>query len=287
MPAALLPRRRVPVRTKVCPSPNRAKTDMILYDPTNGDVVTTPTECRPRTCFFMSKVGEDAPPIVSEVRSRLSALLAETEYSLIDATQITTGKDYLRKIWDLIVSVPMGMAFIYRKMPSSTLANVFYEIGMMQALGKDTLVIRESRATIPSDLVRTEYVPYDGRFEDRIRAFLGTCLSSAEYLATVAEQMERNPLLAIDYYWRAFLLTGHEEYCLRTDELLKSGEIGRRAKNSVEYLAAGFSRFAQQAQRERHGQPTQQPQRGQKAQRAEKAQRDKAARQTAATKSPR
>jgi hypothetical protein len=220
---------------------------MILYDPTNGDVVTTPTECRPRTCFFMSKVGDSAPPVVQEVRGRLSSLLAEIGYSLIDATDITTGKDFLRKIWDLIVSVPIGIAFIYRKMPPSTLANVFYEVGMMQALGKDTLVIREPRAVIPSDLVRTEYVTYYGRFDERIRNFLTTCLSSAEFLATVAEQMERNPLLAIDYYRRAFLLTGDEEYCLRTDELLKSGEIGKRAKNSVEYLAAGFSRFAHEA----------------------------------------
>ncbi len=197
----------------------------------------------------MSKVGDDVPPLVREVRGRLSVLLDEIGYSLIDATEVTTGKDFLRKIWDLIVSVPMGIAFIYRKMPPGTLANVFYEVGMMQALGKDTLVIREPRATIPSDLVRTEYVLYDGRFDDRIRAFLKTSLSSAEFLATVAEQMERNPLLAIDYYRRAFLLTGDEEYCMRTDELLKSGEIGKRAKNSVEYLAAGFSRFAEQAQR--------------------------------------
>ena len=129
------------------------------------------------------------------------------------------------------------------------MANVFYEIGLMQALGKDTLIIREPRATLPSDLVRTEYVLYDSRFDDRIRVFLRRCLSSAEFFATVAEQMERNPLLAIDYYRRAFLLTGDEEYCMRTDELLKSREIGKRAKNSVEYLAAGFSRFAEQAQR--------------------------------------
>jgi len=210
----------------------------------------------------MSKVGDDVPPLVREVRGRLSVLLDEIGYSLIDATEVTTGKDFLRKIWDLIVSVPMGIAFIYRKMPPGTLANVFYEVGMMQALGKDTLVIREPRATIPSDLVRTEYVLYDGRFDDRIRAFLKTSLSSAEFLATVAEQMERNPLLAIDYYRRAFLLTGNEEYCLRTDQLLKSGEIGKRAKNSVEYLAAGFSRFVQEAQQR------------------------KAVRQTAATKLP-
>ncbi len=222
---------------------------MILYNPTNGDVITTPTVYRPRTCFFMSKIGDDVPPVVLEVRSRLSVLLGEIGYSLIDASQITTGKDFLRKIWELIVSVPMGIAFIYAEMPPNTLANVFYELGMMQALGKDTLVIREPKAPFPSDLVRTEYVLYDERFEDRVRGFLQTCLSSAEFLATVAEQVERNPLLAIDCYRRAFLLTGDEEYCRKTDELLRSGELGKRAKNSVEYLAAGFTRFAAQSQR--------------------------------------
>jgi hypothetical protein len=213
---------------------------LILYDPTSGGVVTTPTACRPRTCFFMSKLGEGAPPIVSAVRKRLTLVLGEADYCLIDASAVTTGKDYLRKIWDLIVSVPVGIALIYKGMPTRTVGNVFYEIGMMQALGKDTLIIKEPGAKIPSDFVRTEYVQWDKRFDDGVRAFLTSVMENAEFLATVAEQVERNPLLAIDCYRRAYLLTGDEEYCRKTDTLLASGEIGKRARNSVEYLAAGF-----------------------------------------------
>ena len=213
---------------------------MILYDPTSGNAVTTPTVVRPRTCFLMSKMGEDAPPVVSQIRARLSSLLAEADFGLIDASTVTTGKDFLRKIWDLLVSVPIGIAVVNRDMPPSTLGNIFYELGMMQALGKDTLVIKEPGATIPSDFVRTEYVLYDERFDERIRAFLKSVLEGAEYLALVAEQVDRNPLLSIDCYRRAFLLTGDEEYCRRADALLASGEIGERAKNSVEFLAAGF-----------------------------------------------
>ena len=216
---------------------------MILYDPTSGNALTTPTAFRPRTCFFMSKIGEDAPPIVSEVRSRLPSLLGEVEFSLIDASAVTTGKDFLRKIWEMLVSVPMGIAVVYKGMPSGTLGNVFYELGIMQALGKETLIIKEPRATIPSDFVRTEYVPYDHGFDERIRAFLRSALDSAEFLSIVAEQVERNPLLAIDCYRRAFLLTGDEEYCRKTDALLASGGIGERARNSVEFLAAGFRDF--------------------------------------------
>jgi hypothetical protein len=109
---------------------------------------------------------------------------------------------------------------------------VFYEIGLMQALGKDTLmVIREPRATLPSDLVRTEYVLYDGRFDDRIRAFLRRLpVKRRVFRHCRRADGTQSTCLAIDYYRRAFLLTGDEEYCMRTDELLKSGEIGTESQ---------------------------------------------------------
>jgi len=65
-------------------------------------------------------------------------------------------------------------------------------------------------------------------------------MENANYMAIMAEQVERNPLLAIDYYRRAYLLSGNEEYCQLTTTILTSGGLSERAKNSVEYLAAGF-----------------------------------------------
>ena len=72
---------------------------MILYDPTNGNVVTTPVGYRPKTCFLMTETGKGVPPVVSQIRGRLSLLLSEVGYSLSDASAVMTGKDFVRKIW--------------------------------------------------------------------------------------------------------------------------------------------------------------------------------------------
>lgn len=214
---------------------------MILYDIITGEAITTPVTLRPRTCFLMTKIGKDVPPMVNAIRKKLSPMLSKLGLKLIDADAITTGRDYYRKIWELIVSVPIGIAVLHKRMPSSTMGNVLLEFGIMQALGKSTIIIKEPGAKIPSDLKRTEYIQYDDeKFEDKMCDFLESALKQAEYFCLVAEQVERNPLLAIDYYRRAFLLTGKQKYCRRTDALINSGEIGIRAKNSVEYLGAEF-----------------------------------------------
>lgn len=213
---------------------------MIQYDPTSGVVSMKPLAYRPRTCFLMSKVGGDVPEVVGMIRDHLERLLAERDFSLVDAITTTTGKDLLHKIWSIIVTVPLGIAIIYKNMPTSTYGNVFYELGLMQALGKNTLVVLAPGAAVPSDFIRTEYVEYGPEFGGRIRAFLDSALAEAESLGIMADQLERNPVLAIDYYRRAYLITGDEEYCDKTTALLESGGIGERAKNSVEYLAASF-----------------------------------------------
>ena len=40
----------------------------------------------------------------------------------------------------------------------STQMNIYYKLGVAQALGKETLVVKSPGAKLPSDFVRTEYV---------------------------------------------------------------------------------------------------------------------------------
>jgi hypothetical protein len=189
----------------------------------------------------MTKVGKPIPQIIVDIRKSITSMLSEQNIAIIDSDSFTTGKDFLIKIWDIMVSVPLGIAIIDKSMSPQTMANVFYEIGWMHALGKEMLVVKTKGTLIPSDFIRTEYVEYDDNFIHRFNNFISSFDERAEYFATIAEQVENNPLLAIDYYRRAYLISGETNYCDRAVEILKDAGLEKRAKSSVEVLLAGFT----------------------------------------------
>ena len=146
----------------------------------------------------MTKLGGNVPPIVGEIREQVSSILSARDIKTIDANSVTTGKDFLLKIWRLIVGVPVGIAIVYKSMPKTTMSNVFYEVGLMQALGKETLIVKEPKAEVPSDFVRTEYGSFNRGFDRRLNAFRQPSGKGHYFDCRFAGSA--NPLLAIDYY---------------------------------------------------------------------------------------
>jgi hypothetical protein len=213
---------------------------MILYRPTDGEIHWSPIRWRPRCAFMMVQLGGPVPEVVVEIRRTTAQILAEYSYSAMDADSLTTGKDFLLKIWQLALSVPLGIAIVHEGIAPSTIANLFYELGWMQAYGKETIVIRVGDVALPSDFVRTEYVPFDDHFERRFRSFLSGLQAQADYYATLADQVERNPLLAIDYFRRAYLLTGEASLRERAQATYAAAGVRNRARTSVEALLTGF-----------------------------------------------
>jgi hypothetical protein len=213
---------------------------MIYYRPTDGDPYMGRVEYRPKTCFIMTKLGQPIPQEVTRIRSRLQKIFRGYDIKTIDANDQITGKDFLMKIWHIILGVPLGIAIITQKMSQLTYANIFYEIGLMQAYGKETLVIKGEDTTIPSDFVRTEYIEFTKGFSGKINKYLNRFFSLAAYYENMAEQIENNPLLAIDYYKRAWLITGNNFYKEKAIAMFNSADIQGRAKNSVEMLLVDF-----------------------------------------------
>ena len=213
---------------------------MILYNPTNGDVLTFGVSLRPRTCFLMTQLGTPIPPELQSIRRRVVAQLTKKNIDTVDADSIVTGKDFLEKIWRLIISVPLGVAIIHEDMTPKTLANIFYEIGLMDSLGKQTLVVKSRGAAIPSDFVRTEYIEANNKFSRRFQSFLETFLELESHFETMAEYLVNNPLLSIDYYRRAFLVSGDVRFRTSAREVLDEANLQERAANSVETLLARF-----------------------------------------------
>jgi hypothetical protein len=214
---------------------------MILYRPTDGDVESRRINLLPRTCFIMTKLGDDVPPEIEKIRNKVESILERYEYKCIDADSKTTGKDFLIKIWKFAMGVPLGIAIIDETINSQTMANIFYEVGWMQATGKETLIIKTPKAKVPSDFVRTEHVVWNSKFETKVTAYLDGLDELAEYYGGLGEELGNNPLLAIDYYRRAFLISGDSAYQTNAKTIINNIELGNRAKNCVEFLHSEFA----------------------------------------------
>lgn len=213
---------------------------MIIYNPLDGDAFTSSIQSNPRHCFLMTRLGRPIPEPVAQIRDLVTEICGAFDYQVIDASSRITGRDFLLKIWKLIASAPLSIGICHEEIPEATQANIYYEIGVAHALGKETLLIKSPRVTMPSDFVRTEYVEFNDEFRGNFTAYLESLPEQADHYEIVADQLDRNPILAIDYLKRAFLISGDERLRGKAREFLDEVKLEDRAKNSVELLAATF-----------------------------------------------
>ncbi len=213
---------------------------MIIYNPLDGDAITSSIPGNPRHCFLMTRLGHPVPEPVENIREIVSELCATSNYKVFDASSHVTGRDFLLKIWKSIASAPLSIGICHEDIPESTQANIYYELGIAQALGKETLLIKSPKAEVPSDFVRTEYVEFKRGFRRKFSAYLASLPEQANHYEHVSDQLDRNPILAIDYLKRAFLISGDVRLREKAKHILTEAGLGDRAKNSVELLSADF-----------------------------------------------
>lgn len=209
---------------------------MIIYNPIDGDAITHSIKSRPKYCFLITQLGQATPKLVRDIQSSIKNCCQSFDYQVIDASTEATGRDFLLKIWKLIASVPICIMIIHKDTPVKTQANLYYELGVVQALGKETIIIKTPRAEIPSDFNWTEYIEFNKKF----KTFLKTTQEQAKHYKKMSETLENNPILAMDYLKRAFLITGNKNYQLSVKKILKTINTDGRAKNSIENLVATF-----------------------------------------------
>lgn len=215
---------------------------MIVYRLTDGDAHTVPIATRCRTCFLMTQLGGTLPPELVKMRDRVEVAFEDAGFAVVDANSFTTGRDFLHKIWETIVAVPVGVALLHEDVRPKTLANIFYEIGVMQALGKETLVVKSPGADVPSDFVRTEYVTADDGLEEKLSRYLDYLGEQEDHYGQMGALVENNPLLALDYTRRAYLLSGDEAWQEQADRIVGGSDLSERAADSVEMILASSAR---------------------------------------------
>ncbi len=188
----------------------------------------------------MTRLGKPVPPMVKEIRIALKACFRSVDYKVIDATTSITGRDFLLKIWRQIASTPISVGVLHEDIPQSTQANIFYELGVAQALGKETVIIKSPKSKAPSDFTRTEHIVFDDDFSKKFQKYLDSIFEAASYYETVADQLDRNPILALDYLKRAYLINGKKRLKRKANDIAKTAGLEERAANSVELIAATF-----------------------------------------------
>lgn len=213
---------------------------MIIYSPSDGDAITSSIKSKPRHCFLMTRLGKPVPKEITEIRRAITTACKSCSFKVIDASAQNTGRDFLLKIWKQIASTPLVVGVVHGKIPSSTQSNIYYELGIAQALGKETIIVKSPTSTIPSDFVRTEYIEFDSKFNRNFSKYLKGLKEQADHYELMADQLENNPILSIDYLKRAFLITGETRLREKAKKLLNEAGLDDRAKNSVELIAASF-----------------------------------------------
>ncbi len=192
---------------------------MIVYSIQTGNVVESPIKYQPRSCFILTQLGGKLSSQLKSIRKQLKAELTTRNINEIDAQSVVTGRDFLEKIWRQIYSVPMGIAILSEDMKATTVANIFYELGILDTLGKETLVIKTKDYEIPSDFIRTEYISYGRGWASKLNQFFNNVFEQEEHYKIMAEETKNDPVLSIDYLRRAYLISGKKEYIFEAKNL--------------------------------------------------------------------
>ena len=174
------------------------------------------------------------------IRDSVTRLCQTANYHVIDANARVTGRDFLMKIWRLIAATPLSVGICHEEIPAGTQMNIYYEMGVAQALGKETLLVKSPGAEVPSDFVRTEYIEFDNEFDAKFADYLKSLQEQAAHYELMADLLDRDPVLALDYLKRAFLISGDEGLRAKARAVREQAGLDERAKNSVELLAAAF-----------------------------------------------
>jgi len=178
----------------------------------------------------MTQLGGDISPELKTIRKTIKRELKKRKINEIDALMNVTGKDFLLKIWRQILSVPMGIAILTDGMKKNTIANIFYEIGLLDSLGKEMIVVKSKNFTIPSDFIRTEYITHNKEFKNNFKKYIDNIFERADYYEVMADLVEANPVLSIDYLRRSYLITGNKALIAKAKDIYENNTFDDQSK---------------------------------------------------------
>lgn len=202
----------------------------VIFSPITEDVLKGPFKPLPRGVFFLTQSNSLISDIDEATSSKVEEYLLKNRFEVCRANRTRRTKDYLEKIISLIRGCGFCLSIVSRDTPSETLANIFFEIGIANLLGKPTILIKRGKMNLPSDFVRTEWVQYkegeDAQFKKDFQDALDGVMEMSDYYHKLGElafeASEPNLDLAFERFRQSALITGHEDSLNKIRDVLST-----------------------------------------------------------------
>jgi serine/threonine protein kinase len=107
------------------------------------------------SCFVLMPFGEQ-DNIQEAYRDHIVPVLEECGFQVYRADDIFGHNEVIRDIWTAIGKARLIIADV-----TGRNANVFYELGMAHAIGKDVIILAQKREDIPFDVTHLRYIKYE------------------------------------------------------------------------------------------------------------------------------
>lgn len=186
----------------------------LLFSPISDGILEGPFKPHPRSVFIMLHSSKDVSGLEAIMDAVVCSCLTRLRHDVKKASRQSGTKDYLEKIIQLIRGCGFGIAIFSESTPASTLANIFFEIGLCGVLGKPVILVKSARAKPPSDFVRTEWIAFQNRDRKKLRRDVEMAIKSIQELASYYESLgdlaldaeEVDLELAFERYRQAILI---------------------------------------------------------------------------------
>jgi hypothetical protein len=231
----------------------------LIFSPLSEEILEGPFQPYPRTAFIMMQDNRGTVKMEREIEKAVCQALKKKNFDAKKASELRGTKDFLNKIIQLIRGSGFGIAIFSQYTNAISLANIFFEIGLCNILGKPVIVVKNKGAKAPSDFIRTEWVNYsndDDRWKADFINSLNSLRDSANYyekigdLAIKADEIDFE--LAFERYKQAFLISGSNKVKEKIKRLLekindaKNTNTGVKAsRKRLKTAVAQFAKFTE------------------------------------------
>jgi hypothetical protein len=192
--------------------------------------------------------GKGVSRLEESIDAAVCSCLKQLKYEVKKASRHSGTKDYLEKIVQLIRGCGFGIAIFSEYTPSSTLANIFFEVGLCYVLGKTVIIVKSAEAKPPSDFVRTEWIALQNgdmrKLRQDVAKAVATIKDAADYyeslgdIAMDAEEVDVE--LAFERYRQSILIGNRRTARGKVKALLR--KLGKE-KDSASLLRASRTRL--------------------------------------------